>query len=537
MLRSLFHLGTVLALAGALSACGVQLKKLDTTESASEASVPCDSAGSPFGGGSGIASDPYALCSPAHVQNLASALSASFVVARDIDFSSVSSWTPIGSDALPFTGTLDGNSKTFRNLTLSLAGAADTEWVGLFQTIGAGATVRDLELDGFSVAGNNMTGVLAGHVAAATISDITISNATVNTRAMGGGIAGRIDSVSTVTRITIDGILVSSAANGSLCGSTYDTGVGALFGRTSGLSTATTVRITGADVRWSATGVNISGWTHVGGIVGYTGSLELSDAEFEGSVDGGASSTGGVAGQWDGNSLTGAGSITDVHLSDTHVTSTTRAGGIAGNWNRRMHSGVSPALRVSFQGTVHGGTHAGGFAGIGNFGNIEKISIKADVTGVNYVGGLFGYLIFAIDNGGIKDALFTGSVTGLNAASSDYLAGVAGVTHGGVAQLVSNVVVAATITNPFAGHAFTYADFGNLNAGSTTSGIYYRSSTMGALTPIRASALSDAQMIDSTQFAGFDFTGAWAMPSTSAYTGIASPVPRFMCGRSGIVCP
>lgn len=206
--------------------------------------------------------------------------------------------------------------------------------------------------------------------------------------------------------------------------------------------------------------------------------------------------------------------------------------------NRRTRVGGVPAvLDASFQGTVHGDVYAGGFASAAYFGAVERLSIKADVSGKKYVGGIYGYLIYGVDLNGTKDVTFSGTVAGQDPATSDYLGLFAGTTSAGTAEVVNNVYLSGTITNANSAAVNVHSDFGNLNAGSTTSGIYQRDSLVTSFTPIRATGLSDAQAVDASQFAGFDFTNTWVMPLNSAYAGLASPVLRMMCGRDGIICP
>lgn len=109
----------------------------------------------------------------------------------DIDCSSITDWTPIGtgtfswasnkltiSSGHPFEGTFDGNSKTIKNLhqsyTVSTAGGA----YGLFGMVADGAVIKDLTLDSgcslsVTASASGDFGVLAGLVQGVTIKNIT----------------------------------------------------------------------------------------------------------------------------------------------------------------------------------------------------------------------------------------------------------------------------------------------------------------------------------------------------------------------------
>lgn len=543
---SLFYV-TALALAGCKLAVqdSSQAPASSVQAAPTAAAVVCNESGSPFGGGSGTASDPYLLCSTTHVQNLSTDLDGHFRVTRDIDFSAVTSWTPIGSDSVPFTGTLDGNNKKFHDLTINLGSVGNSDWVGLFQTIGDGATVKSLTLEDFSVSGNNMTGALAGHINANTLAinilDIQLKNVTIITKAMGGGLFGRGDaSLLTepvrVTRLIADSVSVSSSANGSLCGNTYDTGAGAVYGRAGGYHEVSGAVITNASVAWSATGVNVSGWTHVGGVVGYTGGgFQLTDSSFQGSVNGGRSRAGGLIGQFDNNGTTYPGSIVGVRVYNTTVVSSHDAGGFAGMLNRRARTGMIPVIeRSSFQGTITStGAAAGGIAGAAYFGSADRVSIKAAImSGGSNVGGLFGWCSTCWS---VSDVVFTGSVSATG-ASSDAVGLIVG-GQSATTPVFQRVYAVGTLSNANASSANTHYDFGANPGAGTYSGVYYRSAAVSGWSSLQAIGLTDAQLVDQSQFSGYDFSANWVMASSPAYTGFLSPVLRVACGKDGVACP
>ena len=75
----------------------------------------------------GAQTGQIAISTAAQLQSIQQNLSGHYILANDIDLSGVS-FTPIGNEAAPFTGTFDGNGHTIRSLTLTKAGRN----IGLF---------------------------------------------------------------------------------------------------------------------------------------------------------------------------------------------------------------------------------------------------------------------------------------------------------------------------------------------------------------------------------------------------------------------
>jgi hypothetical protein len=121
-------------------------------------------------------------------------LTGTYVLTGDIDVTGT--WTPLGSGANSFKGTLDGNGHTITmdDLVIPVVSVMDH---GLFGTIGQGGEVKNLKLAGtVSFTGNNETmfGPLAG-LNRGTIRNIASSVDVIVTNTVlwvyGGGIAGR----------------------------------------------------------------------------------------------------------------------------------------------------------------------------------------------------------------------------------------------------------------------------------------------------------------------------------------------------------
>ena len=81
-----------------------------------------------FSGGSGTASNPYLIATVEDLQNINYRRQAHYRLISNISLKGVS-WTPIGTESNPFSGSFDGNGFTIDGLTVS---ASNTGYVGLF---------------------------------------------------------------------------------------------------------------------------------------------------------------------------------------------------------------------------------------------------------------------------------------------------------------------------------------------------------------------------------------------------------------------
>jgi The GLUG motif. len=118
---------------------------------------------------------------------LTTCLAGSFTLDQDIDLSA-SSWTPIGSSATPFTGTIDGNGHT---ITVSIP-ASSTGYQGFIACLGAAGVVKNLNLNVVfsSAAAMDINGGLVAYNYG-TIEHCSVSGTVTNAlNGYTGGIAG-----------------------------------------------------------------------------------------------------------------------------------------------------------------------------------------------------------------------------------------------------------------------------------------------------------------------------------------------------------
>lgn len=156
-------------------------------------------------GGSGTAADPYIIQTAAELQSVQNNLAAYYVLANDIDMSTISaSWSPIGSESSPFYGSLDGRNYVIKNLNLNV----NYRHAALFGAICSGAQIKNINFVDCSVSSSynsasTRASILAGLITGtSTDTLITIDNIDFDSCT----VYGAFDSVS-----LISGIVASNA--------------------------------------------------------------------------------------------------------------------------------------------------------------------------------------------------------------------------------------------------------------------------------------------------------------------------------------
>ena len=128
-----------------------------------------------FAGGSGTASDPYLIQTPAQLQAMEEDLSAHYRLSANLSLNGIA-WRPIGDAEHPFTGSLDGNGYSITGLNLSYSGTpAEPVRAGLFDLLQG--SVEDLSLSGSITADLSGTAIQAG-LLAAEMQDAAVSGCT-----------------------------------------------------------------------------------------------------------------------------------------------------------------------------------------------------------------------------------------------------------------------------------------------------------------------------------------------------------------------
>lgn len=120
----------------------------------------------------------------AGLKAIANDLSGDYVLAADITLTG--QWTPLGTEASPFTGTFNGGGHSIKGLTVTASSDLDNS--GLFG-YAKGATLKNVSIIGAKVDGDEHVGILLGNAKQVNISGVMTSGI-VTGRDHVGGIVG-----------------------------------------------------------------------------------------------------------------------------------------------------------------------------------------------------------------------------------------------------------------------------------------------------------------------------------------------------------
>lgn len=361
---------------------------------------------------------------------------------KTIDMGS-SSFTPIGNVTNKFSGIVDGNSCTVKNIKVSVA-----NYAGLFGYT-SGATISNLSVSGYAVASSEYAGLLVGYMDGGTISGTTNASLT-NHNSDDDGVSG-----------TYSGGLVGYNKGGTISG---------------------TVTISGSDVDYN--GVKCS---YVGGAVGYNTGTISATVTVSVRVLGrnGGQYIGGVVGY---NTGTLSGSLTKSSGDVLGVGQGDYVGGIVG-YNSGTMSGTfnHSSQHVAYKSaTVYGGQYVGGIVGKNESGATLNLASEytnnSAIVGTNYVGGIAGY-IFGKNN---DNPLVFDSLSNANAvtASGSYVGGLFG-----VAKYVT-INTKATNSGAVTGISYVGGIIGEAQGSGSEHVVLHNASNSGTITS-KATAGSD----------------------------------------------
>lgn len=228
------------------------------------------------------------------------------ILANDINMSGTT-WTGIGSTTTPspgstattiFRGTFDGNGYVISNLGVGENAATQ----GLFNSVGASATIKDLGLKNVNIDSNKSNvGGIAGQLAG-TVENCFVTGTIESSSSHVGGISG-LNGDTSWNGGTISNCNVDIDVTGGLC-------TGGISGHNSGT-------ITGCNGTGTVHGTSSSGW--VGGLVGHnTGTTVITDSKtsIEVSGTGASSGIGTVIGYDEGERYGGSLTITNITYKD-----------------------------------------------------------------------------------------------------------------------------------------------------------------------------------------------------------------------------
>ena len=367
-------------------------------------------------------SEATEIWTPADLNDVRNNLSGNYILAADISLSSYSNWLPIGSDAVPFTGKINGNGYKITGMKINRTAAA---YAGLFGYV-KGGEIIDLTLTDVDVAGGGYAGAVTGVIDGGRITDCFVSGNIASTSSdfsSSGGIAGSAWNDSVITNCDSAGEISASHDAGGITGSVYNSRI---------INSSST-----GDVVSSSDSAGMSG-----GIAGYAEDSEISGCLSSGKVVSSAnvSSSGGIAGgatyySFIANSYS-TGEIKSSSNSDKPGSSV--SGGIAGYvWYGTITNSYST-------GKITSDSFSGGIAGSseGDDTITGCAAINGSINADDEAGRIVGYIYFSgssvISNNFALEDMITGGI-----AAFDY----ADTQLNGVAKSASNLKNQATYSN------------------------------------------------------------------------------------------
>jgi len=166
-----------------------------------------------FGGGSGTPANPYIISTAAHLAGITGSYVTGgyhFKQTADIDLTSYSNWTPIGTTNSPFNGVYDGNNKEISNLTIT----GTATYRGLFAATSSTAVIKNVVLTDVSITGRNYMGSLVAY-----------NRGVVENCSATGSVTGRAPTGGLISKNLNTGVVSNSFANCTIEGRTNSGGL------------------------------------------------------------------------------------------------------------------------------------------------------------------------------------------------------------------------------------------------------------------------------------------------------------------------
>jgi beta-lactam-binding protein with PASTA domain len=467
----------------------------------------------------GVSRGPY-LVSIEELQKIGNdpdyPLDATFYLMNAIDATATAGWNsgagfvPVGTEAAPFTGTLDGDGYTITGLHISRPASDHTGLVGY---AGDGCVLRNLTLADCSVEGGSFAGALAGYA----------GNVTVEGCDSGGSVSGASQ---------VGGLLGRAGGTVTGCGSSVVvSGSGMFIG---GLIGENTALVSGCDATCNVTAINVS--SYCGGLIGYNHDNTVSGCTATGTVSGQAYAGGLVGINMDGD-ITGC--WTNVNLTGGY-----HAGGLAGS-----HSSGTVAYSWA-KGPVSGISESGGFLGFAS-GTVHNCYADGAVSGtIHSIGGFIGYNMATVTKcfsyssvtgsgtterfGGLVGTHAGGSLSNCHASGTvscgESAGGLVGRSERPVSQCYARGAVSATntagglvgeitqntVTESYSSGAVTATtNAGGLvgSSAGTVSTSFWDTQTSGQAASAGGTGMTTAEMKTQATFtgAGWDFNDVWGI--------------------------
>lgn len=331
------------------------------------------------------------------LQDMANNLAEDYILNNNIDCSKTIEWNsgggfiPVGTTAVKFRGSFDGQGYNITDLYINKPGVSG--YCGLFGHVYSSATpIKVIRNTGFLNAniscGGNYAGVLAGRIDyRGLITNILATGSVTGTGEQIGGLVGTLRMGEKGA-----GILKDSSFAGSVSGKDN---VGGLVGYTRELeinNSYATGSVSGRNYIGGLVGTSdmhvsdsyavvevIGTWDYIGGLVGVLWyDVNITDSYAKGKVDG-RDFVGGLVGGYYGGMI-------DKSYAEGNVTGKNYLGGLVGeDWNNIITDSYSTG-----DVKTKGSDYVGGFIGLHSDSLIKNVWASGNVEGTNYVGGLIG---------------------------------------------------------------------------------------------------------------------------------------------------
>lgn len=450
-------------------------------------------------------------------------LSGKYILINDLDLTAAvaeggifhntgNGWVPIGTEAAPFTGVIDGNGHKINGLRLSIH--SDQKIYAGFIGYAKNAQIKNLGMEDNIVSVKNTSfdantadafaGGIVGYGYNVTITN-SYNTGTITADSMfkgySGGIAGYVEAsynqFSTITGSYNTGTVSAKTSVGGIAGKTYRTNLSDVYnlGSFSGDLNKNAGGIVGE--LWSDSSITnaynkgaIQYWTRGGGIAGESNRSSISHSHNDGDL----SST--------VNSSTGGGIVS--YASNSVIENTFNTGKISGSAEY---------------------TRAGGIAGtLSTNSSLVNSYNNADISGDGAVGGIVGYLGSSVTsetyNTGTISGFYAGGVTGSSSGGtildSYNIGSIKGeVYSGGIAGDSDTTALKNTFNVGFVWDIGSYGRYSGGIAGKldgTIENSFYLENIQNGVDSGDQSGTSKKtleEMNAVSTFAGFDFIAKW----------------------------
>ncbi|GEM_PF-2591862 len=435
---------------------------------------------------------PTAIYTWEDLYNVRSNMNADYILMNDLNEASTgyttyvtaSGWQPIGEfvgtewdpnplQSAPFTGTFDGNGHTISGL---ISNRPTDDGVGLFAYIRS-STVSNLNFSNVNISGHRHVGALAGFVYSSTVTNCHVSGY-VKSEYNVGGLLGTVRPTCNVIDCSSSAVVVgqmvirSSLRCGGLIGAAYSS------------------YITGCHASGRVTG----NFFDTGGLIGsiYDGT-RINDCYTTGDVFG----TGAVAGLV--GSTNQASVITNCYTTGTVTGSSQEVGGLIGNINY----GTSVTNCYATGNVAGAGEWVGGLIGIVCNGSTVRSSYAlGDVTNTSSLtGGLVGHLS---TNAAIYNSYARGNVSGSGGV-------------GGLVGLMEYGLVTGSYSTGTSSGGYAVGGLIGASNSSTVTDSYWDMTTSGLIRSSGGNGLTTTQMVQASNFPGWNFTDLWQIKTGASY--------------------